>query len=304
MGISTLRRVGLVVGLLLTPSLAIAGRLDVFACEPEWAALTKEVGGDLVDVYQASTGLQDPHRIEARPSLIARMRGADLVVCTGAELEIGWLPVLLQTAGNRRVLPGTPGYLAAADHVSRLEIPNEIDRAAGDVHPSGNPHVHLDARNILRVASVLSERLAALDPSNAETFVLRGQAFAERWQAAIERWQALAAPLRGMRLVAYHKDLVYLSAWLGLVEAAYIEPKPGLPPTTAHLADLVARIAADPVAVITRLGYQDPKPAEWLASRTGVPLLTLPYTVGGTRTATDLFTLFDETITSLLGARR
>jgi len=287
--------------ILATPANA---KLRVFACEPEWAALASELGRDAVDVYQASTALQDPHRIEARPSLVARMRSADLVVCNGAELEVGWLPVLMQTAGNKRVQPGTPGYLAAADYAEKLEVPTQLDRAAGDIHPSGNPHVHLDPRNVARVAVALSERLGQLDPARAADFRGWGDDFQQRWQAAIVRWETAAAGLRGVKYVSYHKDLVYLAHWLGLVELMNIEPKPGIPPTTQHLAELVGQLQQQPADFITRLGFQDPKPAEWLASRTGLPLLTLPYTVGGTPAAIDLFSLFDTTIAALQSARR
>src|SRR5262249_46183511 len=159
-----------------------------FACEPEWASLTELLGGDAVSVYQASTAMQDPHRIEARPSLVAKMRGAELVVCTGAELETGWLPVLLQTAGNRNVQPGAPGFVAAADFVDRLEVPSRLDRAEGDIHPGGNPHIQLDPHNIAKVASVISARLASLDPAHAATYTSRGQDFQKRWADAIVRW--------------------------------------------------------------------------------------------------------------------
>jgi zinc/manganese transport system substrate-binding protein len=283
-------------------------KLKVFACEPEWASLATELGGDLVDVYAASTAMQDAHRIEARPSLVARMRSADLVVCTGADLEVGWLPVLLQSGGNTRVQPATNGYFAAADFVARLEVPNVLDRAAGDIHPGGNPHVHLDAHNIAKIAAALSVRLAAIDAAHASDYRARGDDFAQRWQAATLRWEAEGAPLAGMRFVSYHKDLVYLAHWLKLVEVANIEPKPGLPPTAAHLADLVGKLGAPSAGekgtdVITRNPFQDPKPAEWLADQTHVPLVTLPFTVGGSATATDLFKLYDETLSLLLGAR-
>ena len=314
----TMRARGLLALTALVPLLAVAtharaGQLHVFACEPEWASLAKELGGDAVDVYAASTAMQDAHRIEARPSLVARMRGADLVVCTGAELEVGWLPVLLQSAGNTRVQPSTNGFFAAADFVTRLEVPTQLDRAAGDIHPGGNPHVHLDAHNIARIAAALSLRLAAVDAAHAADYRARGDDFAQRWQAATARWEAEGAPLAGMRFVSFHKDLVYLAHWLKLVEVANIEPKPGLPPTAAHLADLVGKLGqlsqgqlsqgekgAD---VITRNPFQDPKPAEWLSEQTHVPLVTLPFTVGGSATASDLFKLYDETVTLLLGAR-
>ena len=235
--------------------------LSVFACEPEWASLTEALGGDVVSVYQASTAMQDPHHIEARPSLIAKMRGADLVICTGAELETGWLPVLLQTGGNPRVQPGSKGFIAAADYVERLEVPTRLDRAEGDIHPGGNPHIQLDPHNIAKVAAVVSERLASLDPTHAATYTSRGQDFQTRWAAAITHWEEIAAPLKGMRLVPYHKDSVYLIHWLGMVEVMDIEPKPGIPPSAGYLTELVDRIGREGADAIVHSAYQDPKAA-------------------------------------------
>ena len=222
------------------------GAVKVFACEPEWANLVELTAGDLVSIYQASTAMQDPHRIEARPSLIAQMRRAQLVICTGADLEVAWLPLLMQSAGNREVHAGSPRLIAAAELVSRLEIPTTVDRAAGDIHPAGNPHVHLDPHRLARIAQVIAERLASIDPANADEYRARHSAFAQSWGNAITGWETKAQPLRGMRIVPYHKDTVYLTDWLGLVEVMNVEPKPGLPPSPAHLASLVDLLAAAP----------------------------------------------------------
>ena len=278
--------------------------LSVFACLPEWASLAQELGGDKVSVYQASSPLQDPHRIEARPSLVAHMRSADLVICTGAELETGWLLVLMQTAGNRNVQPGTPGYIAAADYIERLEVPTRLDRAEGDIHPSGNPHIHLDPRNIAKVAAVVSDRLAKLDSKNAAFYAARGHDFETRWGAAIAKWEQQSTPLKGMRLVPYHKDSVYLIHWLGMVEVMDIEPKPGIPPSAGYLAELVDKIQRNGADAITRSMYTDPKAAQWLSEHTHVPLVDLPYTVGGTPGANDLFGLFDDIIARLEKVRK
>ncbi|KVW96721.1 metal ABC transporter substrate-binding protein [Thiobacillus denitrificans] len=276
--------------------------INVFACEPEWAALAQEIGGDDVKVYSATTAMQDPHRIEARPSLIAQMRRANLVVCTGAELEVGWLPVLLQNANNAAVLPGKPGYFEAARFVPLLEKPTRLDRADGDVHAAGNPHLHTDPRNILRVAEALTARLAEVDPANAAAHRARGQTFAARWQAAIARWEARAAPLKNMPVAVQHKSFSYLLAWLGLREVALLEPKPGVEPSVSHLARVAAQLQTTPAKMVLRAAYQSPRPADWLASRTGIPALALPYTVGGNDRAQDLFGLFDDTLDQLLKA--
>jgi zinc/manganese transport system substrate-binding protein len=276
-----------------------SARIDVFACVPEWAALVQELGGDKVSVYQATHARQDPHRVEARPSLVARMRGADLMACTGADLEVGWLPVLLQSAGNRKVQRGQPGYFLAADFVDKLEVPSSLDRAEGDIHPQGNPHIQLNPHNIARVASALTERLAQIDTANAAFYRARGEAFQKRWAEATRRWEQQAAGLKGVRLVGYHKGATYLCDWLGMKEVANVEPKPGLPPTAAHLSDLLAALQSQPADLIVRMAYNDPKAPQWLSERTTIPVVELPFTVGGTSDAKDLFGLFDDTIARL-----
>ena len=285
--------------ILLAAALPVRAELRVFACEPEWAALVMELGGDKVNAWSATHALQDPHRIEARPSLIARARNAQLVVCTGAELEAGWLPAVLRESGNAGVQPGRPGHFEAAALVARLEIPLKLDRAEGDVHASGNPHIHLDPHNLLAVAAPLAKRMGELDAANAAHYAERHRAFAEKLRAAIARWEKEAAPLRGMRVVAQHRSFSYLFRWLGLVEAGTLEPKPGIEPGSAHLAQLVTQAKARQAKLIVRTPFDSPRPGEWLAERTGMPLATLPFTVGGNERALDLFGLFDDTLAKL-----
>jgi zinc/manganese transport system substrate-binding protein len=285
--------------LLATPAQAA---LRVFACEPEWAALAQELGGAQVEVSSATTAQQDPHQIQARPSLIARVRNADLVVCTGAELEAGWLPLLLQQSGNARVQPGQPGYFLAADQVRKLEVPASVDRSQGDVHAAGNPHIQTDPRNIATVAVALAIRLQQLDRANGGAYSQRALDFRQKWQQAITRWTAQAAPLRGLPVVSQHKGYVYLYDWLGLQEVAVLEPKPGVEPSAAHLQGLLATLKATPARMVVSSAYLDPKPAEWLSRNGGLPLVRLPFTVGGSEAAKDLFGLFDDTVARLLAA--
>src|SRR5258706_2513046 len=287
---------------LFAPSTAPAA-LNIFACTPEWGALAKEVGGDKASVYVATSALQDPHRVEARPSLIARARGADLLVCTGAQLEIGWLPLVLSQAGNAKIQAGQPGYFEASRHVVMLEVPSSIDRAQGDIHPGGNPHIHLDPRNIAKIAGALSERMAQLDPPEANNYRARTKAFLERWQQALARWEQQAAPLRGMPLVVYHKNMTYLIAWLGMRELGALEPKPGLPPTASHLSELLAKLQRDPAKAIVLAAYNDPRGGDWLSEHAKIPVLILPFTVGVSDKAKDLFGLFDDSIARLLAAK-
>ena len=287
---------------LLALALPSAAALKVFACEPEWGALAAELGGDKVSVYVATTALQDPHRIEARPSLIARARSADLMVCSGSELEIGWVPLLLTQAGNSRIQPGSPGFLEASQEVARIEIPKIVDRSMGDVHPGGNPHVHTDPRNIGRIAGVLAQRLTQIDPANAESYKARAESFQARWQAAIQRWERDGARLKDVPVVVYHRDLSYFIRWMGMREAGSLEPKPGIPPTPAHLAGLVEQMKQAPAKVIVYSPYNDARAAQFLSQRTGIPATMVPFTVGGSDKAKDLFGLFDDTIERLLAA--
>jgi zinc/manganese transport system substrate-binding protein len=274
--------------------------LNVFACEPEWAALTQELGGDKADIYSATTALQDPHQIQARPSLIARARRAQLLVCTGAELEIGWLPVILNESGNPEIAPGKPGHFEAARYVTMLEVPTQLDRAEGDVHAAGNPHIQLDARNFVPIAKALSQRLAEIDPANAAYYQTRLQDFTQRWQAAVMRWEKLAAPLRGQAIVVHHKSFAYLNHWLGLVEVATLEPKPGMQPSVAHMSDVLQQLQRSPARMVVRAAYQSPQASQWLAERAHIPMVVVPFSVGGTDGAKDLFGLFDDTIARLL----
>jgi len=276
--------------------------LKVFACEPEWGALATELGGDDVDVFTATTALQDPHQIQARPALIARLRGADIAVCTGAELEIGWMPVLLRQSSNARVQPGAPGYFEATQQVTLLEKPERLDRAEGDIHPAGNPHIQTDPRNMRIVAAALAKRLEAIDPAHAAAYAQRAQAFDAKLGQAIDRLAATAAPLKGIKFVSYHKAWIYLANWLGMTEAANIEPKPGVPPGSAYIADLLGRIPAMQTRMIVYAAYDDPKPAQFVAEKSGLPAVMLPFTVGGTDSAKDLVSFYDDTVKRLLAA--
>ena len=276
--------------------------LNVFACEPEWGALAKELGGSFVDVSVATGALQDPHQIQAKPSLIARARSADLVVCTGAELEIGWLPVLLQQSGNAKVQAGLPGNFAAADFVRKLDIPGQLDRSQGDVHAAGNPHIQTDPRNIAQVAAALGSRLQQLDPAHAADYAKALADFNQRWQAAMSRWVAQAAPLKGANVVSQHKAFVYLYDWLGLNEVAVLEPKPGVEPTASHLQRVLAALKGTPARMVLYAAYQDSRASDWLSRNAGIPAVKIAFTVGGTDGAKDLFGLFDDTLARLLAA--
>ena len=282
-------------------SAPLMARINVFACEPEWASLADELGGERINSYAATTAFQDPHHIEARPSLIAKIRRADLVICSGAELETGWLPMLQRQAGNNNIMPGKLGYFEATAMVQRLDLPIKLDRSMGDVHASGNPHVHLDPRRIQTIAEALLLRLASIDPEGKDYYQQRLTDFNQRWNTAIEQWQQQARSLKGARIVVHHRDWVYLFDWLGIEIVASLEPKPGLPATAGHLAFLKKSLNENPVKMIVHTTYQNPRAAQRLSQITNTPVVELPYTVGGSAQVNDLFELFTVTIKKLKG---
>jgi zinc/manganese transport system substrate-binding protein len=222
------------------------------------------------------------------------------VVATGAELEVGWLPLVLQQAGNAKVQPGSPGYFEATSVVPMLGKPTRLDRAEGDVHPQGDPHIQGDPRNIARVAAALAQRLAQLDTGNAAYYQQRYQDFSTRWNAALAKWAQEAAPLKGVRAVVQHKGFTYLEAWLGLQEVAALEPKPGMEPTTSHLAEVLGILQREPAKMVLRAAYQSDQASQWLAQRSQIHVVELPFTVGGTEGAKDLFSFYEDTIQRLL----
>lgn len=288
--------------LLALTALPAHADLKVFATVPEWAALAREIGGDKVQVYAATNAFQDPHRIEAKPSLLAQARQANLVVAAGADLEIGWLPLVLRDSGNAAIQTGRPGYFEAASVVSRLEVPSVIDRAHGDVHAAGNPHIHLDPRNVLKVGEALSARMADLDAANAGAYQAGYRVFAEKWRAAMSRWEKEATPLRGVPVLVHHASFAYLSHWLGLKEVGTLEPKPGVEPSSGHLSGLLARQQTNPARMVLRTAYNQDGPSLWISGKAGIPAVLLAYTVGGTPEAKDLFGLFDDSVQRLLKA--
>lgn len=290
----------LAAALLITAQPATA-ELQVFACEPEWASLAAELAPH-AKIYSATTVYQDPHHIEARPGLIAKLRKADLLICSGASLEAGWLPVLLRQSANPDVQPGKPGHLLAAMQVKRLDIPTSVDRSMGDVHSEGNPHVHLDPRRVNTIANVIVERLKLIDPDNSAAYIESHATFSQRWGTAMERWQRQAEPLRGEKLVTHHKEWTYLDDFLGTTSIATLEPKPGIPTSLGYLSKLQASLKGEQVLAIIRKPSDPSKASKWLAGRLNRPQLELPYSVDK-HTAKDLFELFDKTITLLLNAK-
>ncbi|WP_371186608.1 metal ABC transporter solute-binding protein, Zn/Mn family [Thalassotalea maritima] len=276
--------------------------LNVFACEPEYASLVRELGGELITINSATTAKQDPHFVQARPSLIAKLRRADLLICAGADLEIGWLPMLQMKAGNSAVKVNGSGVLFASDVVENLDVLDRVDASMGDVHAAGNPHVHLDPHRLLQIAKATTEKMQSLDAENADVYQQRFDDFQRRWQQAIARWQQQATPLHGRKVIGYHSSFRYLFDFLAIEQVADLEPKPGLPPTTSHLMSLLSQTKSEDIIAIVYTAYHDDKGANWLASKSAIKALQLPYTVGGNSQSSDLFALMDSHIELLLNA--
>lgn len=254
----------------------------IFACGPEWAALTRALLPQ-AKLHVATHARQDPHHIEARPALIAQLRAADAAICTGASLEAGWLPTLQQRAGNARVQDGSPGMFHAASAVKLIDPrPGAIGTPfSGDVHAEGNPHLHLDPHRLLEVSQAWGARLQQLFPAQRTAIAQRQEAFQAEWRDRIRGWEQRAAPLRGQEVAAQHATYAYLWHWLGMRQVADLEPRPGLAPTPGHLQRLQGGLRDRPPAAIVVASHQDPRAARWLSQQLGgqVPVLQLPATV-------------------------
>lgn len=274
--------------------------LKVFATVPEWGALAETLGGDKVKVYTATTALQDAHRIQARPSLIAQARSTNLLIATGASLEAGWLPTVQREANNPAIGTGQPGYFVASEYVRMLDVPATVDRSMGDVHAEGNPHIQTDPRNLLPIASALTKRMAQLDPDNVAYYRTRGEQFQKEWQSNLQRWQTQAAPLRGIKVWYQHDGYAYMNQWLGLNRIGFLEPIPGVEPSTKQLSDVLQRQQSLQGRMVIASAYMNDAPSRWLSEKANIPEVVLPFTVGGNAQARTLTGLYDDTINRLL----
>lgn len=268
--------------------------LDVVTTTEGLASIAREVGGDRVKVESLSRGNQDPHFVDANPTLALKLRRAELLVDVGLDLEVGWLPPLVNQARNPAILPGGKGRLTAASAVQVLEVPTgPVDRSTGDLHAGGNPHFFTDPRRVGAVAAAIAERLAAVDPGNAAHYQGRLADFRERLAAARARWEATLAPLRGRTVITHHRTLTYFLDWSGLRDVGELEPKPGTPPPPSHVAELVGVVKAKGVKAILVEAWYDPRPAHVLAKHSGARLVTIPGDVGGAPEAKDWFAFED-----------
>ena len=280
--------------LLLIP-LKLNAKLFIFNCEPEWQSLAKEIGQDKVESFSATKASQNPHYIRAKPSLLSKIRKADLLICSGSDLEIGWLPVLLDK-GSKIVQPGNIGHLMASNYVKRIEKPKVLDRSQGDIHPDGNPHIHLDPHNIEIVALEITKRLKLIDSNNSDYYQKNYEKFIKKWQVAIDNWEEKISDLQNLKIIAYHKNFSYLLNWIGIKDVILIEAKPGIAPTISHLEKILSNLKEAPADFIIKTPYDPNDGPNWVANKADISITTLPYTVGGNNEVVDLFSLFDSTI--------
>jgi len=273
----------------------------VITTTEDLASLAREIGGDRITVESLARGYQDPHWVEAKPSFILKLNTANLLIAVGRELEIGWLPALITQSRNAKIQPGGPGYLDASGNVKILEIPTgQITRAMGDVHPSGNPHYWLDPDNGRRIAQAIRDKLSQLAPADTAYFSQRYADFDRRLADAQKRWDAAMAPYRGAKIVTYHRSWANFADRFGLNVIGYVEPKPGIPPSTAHTIALIAEMKRQQVKIILVEPYFDKKTPNAIARDAGAIVLDMPPSVGGTAAAADYIKLFDHNVNLLV----
>ena len=291
-----------IVALAASPLLA-QKKLTIVASTEDLAAITREVGGDRVTVEAIARGYQDPHFVEAKPSFILKLQKADLLIVVGRELEIGWLPPLIQQSRNSKVQVGANGYLDASARARILDIPQgQITRAMGDVHPQGNPHYWLDPENGKAIAQEVVEKLSALQPADRAYFEQRLASFNGRITDAGKKWAAAMAPFKGTKVVTYHRSFPNFAERFGLDVIGYVEPRPGIPPSPQHTLDLIEEMKRQNVKLILVEPYFDSKTPNSIARATGAQVLVMPPSVGGVKSIADYFQLFDYNVNLLVSA--
>jgi zinc/manganese transport system substrate-binding protein len=277
--------------------------LKIVATTPDLAALAREVGGDLLEITTLAKPTEDPHFVDAKPSFLVKLNRADALIEGGAELELGWLPPLLEGARNPRLAPGAPGRILGSQGVQMLDVPAALDRAKGDIHATGNPHYLTDPANARIVAGHLAEAFAQLDPPSAGTYRANLKKFTDHLEARLAEWQKRMEPFRGRPVVAYHDSWPYFAERFRLKIDLFLEPKPGLPPTPAHLADVIGRMKATDARVILVEPYLDRRTAETVARKTGAAVVDAAYLPGGVKGTDDRYlNWMDHLVTSLAQA--
>lgn len=278
----------------------LSAELRVVAAYPYIREVVKAVGAERVTVDALSKGQWDPHVVVPKPSLISLVRRADLLIINGAQLEIGWIPPLLQQANNPGVLPSKKGFLDLSDHFDLIQKPDSISRAEGDIHPAGNPHFHLNPVNILKMAQIVSSRLIELDPSGKDHYTRQLASFQTEWQKNLDRWSQLMVPLKGSKVIEYHRNLDYFLNQFGIEVIATVELLPGIPPTTRHMMDLIDIIKRQQVSLILHDVYHNEKSSRYLAGETGLSMVVIPHDVEAAPEAVSLTSLYDTIVNRLV----
>ena len=279
------------------------GKVNVVATTEDLASIGREIGGERITIESIAKGYQDPHFVEAKPSFILKLQRADLLIAVGRELEIGWLPPLIQQSRNGKIQPGAAGYLDASLEATILDIPTgQITRAMGDVHPLGNPHYWLDPENGKRIGKEIADKLSELRPSDRPYFQQQLASFVSRLDAAEKRWLATMAPYKGMKIVTYHRSFPNFAERFGLDIVGYVEPRPGIPPTPQHTLDLINEMKRQNVKIVLVEPYFDLKTPNAIGRETGAQVLVMPPSVGGTKEVSDYFKLFDYDLNLLVNA--
>jgi zinc/manganese transport system substrate-binding protein len=269
------------------------GQTKVVVTYPYIGDLTQKIGGDKVEVFVLGKGTEDPHFIVPKPSFIAKLRGADLVIINGAGLEIGFIPILIQQANNPRVQTSR-GFLDLSQHVNLIEVPTNVSRSEGDIHPEGNPHFALDPHNIPILARTIKDKLCGLDANHCPYYESKLSEFLKVWDSKKREWDHKLSVDKGKRVIEYHKLFEYLLAAYGLSVAGTIEPKPGIPPTARHMEELIEVAKSQKVDFILQDVYHEKRSGPFLAEKTGAKYILLPHDIGAVPEAKDLFSLFDE----------
>ncbi|MFL5600452.1 MAG: metal ABC transporter substrate-binding protein [Gemmatimonadaceae bacterium] len=288
-------------------TLPVTAQLRVVATTPDLASVAREIGGDRVNVVALAKPTEDPHFVDAKPSFIVTLNRADALIEGGAELELGWLPPLLENSRNSKIAAGAPGRIVASEGMRLLEIPTSFDRSKGDIHSLGNPHFMIDPASVKVVARNIATHFAALDSKNAATYNANLTRFNGRLDAKLAQWRSQLAPYRGAKIVTYHRDFVYFAQRFGLVVVDELEPKPGIAPSPAHLAQVIGKMRANNVKVILVQPFQNRRTAETVARQTGATVIDAPQQPGAARNAGSYFDNMDNLVRSIavaLGAQK
>jgi len=279
--------------LLLLLPLTLLAHMNIAVSYPYIGAITKSIGAEHINTVVLAKGNWDPHFVVPRPSLISKMRNADALIMNGGQLEIGWLPPLLNRAGNPKTNVGAATFLNLSHHIEMIHKPSEVDRSGGDVHPDGNPHFHLDPKNIIILAQTIKKFLISIDMEHADIYEKNYDAFESDWQEKMKIWQKKMASKKGMKVIQFHNNLAYFNKAYGLVNVGTIEPLPGIPPSSRHIIKTIKLINEQKPCCILHDVYHSTKTAEYIKDKTGIKIILMPHDIGALETVEDLNSLFD-----------